>query len=277
MTDLSAAVARVRAYIAVCERGEIEDAPFDAIRALLAAVAPAEPVNGARLGVIASGYGWQVHLETGELYALTAGDMGYEPTGIIIDEDSRPSPRPAAAPAEPVALSNVTKDDVAAYVRSLLAEGAPWAAGCAAVLTSLWSDRCALYAAPAAVAPAEPVAWICDDDLRYLRQDGHATVYEKEQRFALLPECQSFPLYMRAAPAADAPAEPVAWQSLNHPSLFTHLQPTAREIDGFRPLYAAPAADARDAARYRWLRDHGDFGLRNADPDAAIDQAMEQR
>jgi hypothetical protein len=49
-----------------------------------------EAGNGARLDVIARGYGWQVHTETGELYALTAGDHGYEPTGIIIDADSRP-------------------------------------------------------------------------------------------------------------------------------------------------------------------------------------------
>lgn len=38
-------------------------------------------------------------------------------------------------------LSNVTADDVRAYVGSLMAKGTPWATGCAAVLTSLFSDR----------------------------------------------------------------------------------------------------------------------------------------
>lgn len=38
-------------------------------------------------------------------------------------------------------LSNVTAEDVRAFVGSLMAQGTPWATGCAAILISLWSDR----------------------------------------------------------------------------------------------------------------------------------------
>ena len=47
------------------------------------------------------------------------------------------------SPATP-ALSNITDEDVRAYVTSLRAAGTPWAIGCASALTALWSDRCLL-------------------------------------------------------------------------------------------------------------------------------------
>ena len=39
------------------------------------------------IGVINRSYGWTI-ATNGELHGLVAGDMGYEPTGIVLDADS---------------------------------------------------------------------------------------------------------------------------------------------------------------------------------------------
>ncbi|MFN0314772.1 MAG: hypothetical protein ACKVQA_07030 [Burkholderiales bacterium] len=42
------------------------------------------PGNGVNFRVLLDAYDWDYHTDTGELYGLTAGDQGYEPTGIVI-------------------------------------------------------------------------------------------------------------------------------------------------------------------------------------------------
>jgi len=68
-------------------------------------------------------------------------------------EASNPAPslaaglEQAATPADEMPeLSNITKDDVAAFVNSLRSRDTPWHTGCAAVLASVWSDREQLHA-----------------------------------------------------------------------------------------------------------------------------------
>ncbi len=42
---------------------------------------------GVRLDIIQQSYGWTIGRDN-HLYGLIAGDMGYEDTGIVIDDDS---------------------------------------------------------------------------------------------------------------------------------------------------------------------------------------------
>ena len=66
-----------------------EDAALNALRVYeLLVGSPAEGVvlpNGVNLSVIKHAYGWTVDVY-GEVHGLTAGDQGFEGTGIIIDE-----------------------------------------------------------------------------------------------------------------------------------------------------------------------------------------------
>ncbi len=55
-----------------------------------------------RFRPIIDGYNFTIHTETGELFALTAGDHGYEGTGIMVDLEGITFDPPRAA-LKPVA------------------------------------------------------------------------------------------------------------------------------------------------------------------------------
>lgn len=88
-----------------------------------------------------------------------------------------------------------------------------------------------------------------------------------------------------SVPAARQEAQPVAWLNPDDHSEFSTIGRV-----GWTPLYTAPEQEARDAARYRWLR-HGDndeglirsdgktqhWLLRNEELDSAIDAAMKEK
>lgn len=69
-----------------------------ALREALTA-AEAEPANGAKLDVIRRAYEWALTVD-GEVWGLTAGDMGYEHTGIVIDPEHLEASKTAVTAAE---------------------------------------------------------------------------------------------------------------------------------------------------------------------------------
>lgn len=92
------------------------------------------------------------------------------------------------------------------------------------------------------------------DRLRMLADDWHPACEEGakciEQQAARIAE-------LEACSAAAASAEPFGWVKPAGGNYFTRSALSARRIGGLVPVYAAPVADsamAKDAERYRWLR-----------------------
>lgn len=82
---------------------EIVDEDVDELitNALTAATAAqeAELPNGADLRVIRQAYDWTYDTETGEIMGLTAGDHGYEGTGIVVSDIAKAEARLTAQEA----------------------------------------------------------------------------------------------------------------------------------------------------------------------------------
>lgn len=83
--------------------GAITDAILAALTAATAAQ-EAELPNGADLRVIRQAYDWTYDTETGEIMGLTAGDHGYEGTGIVVSDIAKAEARLTAQEAEIASL-----------------------------------------------------------------------------------------------------------------------------------------------------------------------------
>lgn len=127
-------------------------------------------------------------------------------------------------------FSNITQDDVDAYVGSLIAKDTPWAKGCAALIASLWGS---LYSAPSSTSATTPT----DGEVRA----AIASWFGRNYNHQLADEVPEFVERMRGALQAAARVQ----------SAIT----SAELLEALRPFATLGGPDDGSAAAFHDLED----------------------